>query len=570
MNKYSFLLQKKLSSLFDSNQDFLFTSQKEKLPFFALFENELNDDFCLQQVKSISKEKMSAFIQSLPEKEYKNFLNLLIDKYYPQSFQYLYSFRNLDFPNQELFYTKELEEIDSEPHIHAFINQKHISFFIEDIGNYTNVSFQQLMFQYCLSNYEPDLLEKFLDNKTLSLTCYKVETKSSDSLLNFLDDFFIFTNEDYLDEEKSAKINQFIDIVVHEYVSKNYSLHSKKMYEHYDVQIEDSGINPKTMSLFYAKLWKETSSNFLICHIKDKYDDEVRYCFNCHASSEESIKNNYLEQRLMKEIFVNSRNSDFISDYLKNYPFRATSDYIYYDKDVWNEDERSFFFFHEKIIHHPIIMKGFNYKKEVYPEFCGFYTDYLQQSLALAAISYQHIELLENVCKNAMELPLNEKIISTCAYRQEIPLEFFEENKNLIKKLCRKPFVNLYNTEKSFFTPLWLIDDHKPKENYIKKMTSEFLHYNNTYFLFKKSHQNFYGDSFEFDICELEKVGISEDAVIEGFNLMEKEFDEVSQKPGLFEMNRTLSQSFSSYEKNIIESSISTDKYKKSISKKRL
>lgn len=564
MNKYSFLLQKKLSSLLNSSQDFLFMSKKGKIPFFALFENELNDDFCLQQMKIISKEKMNAFIQSLPEKEYKNFLNFLIDKYYPQSFQYLYSFRNLDFPNQDLFYTKELEEINSEPHIHAFINQKHLSFFIEDIGNYTDVSFQQLMFQYCLSNFEPELLKNFLDNKTLSLTCYKVETSSSDSLLNFMDDFFIFTNEDYLDEEKSAKINQFIDIVIHEYVSKNYSLHSKKMYEHYDVQVEDSGINPKTMSLFYAKLWKETSSNFLICHIKDKYDDEVRYCFNCHASSEESIKNNYLEQRLMKEIFVNSRNSDFISDYLKNYPFRATSDYIYYDKDVWNEDERSFFFFHEKIVHHPII---FNYNKfKVYSEFYGFYSDYLSQSLAVAAIINQHAELLENVCKNTTVFPLDEKILSTCVYFEQIPFKFFEENKNLIKKLCRKPFVNLYNTEKSFFTPLWLIDDNKPKENYIKKMTSEFLYYNNTHFLFKQSDTN----SVLFDISYLQEAGIPDNIIIQGFNTIEKEFDEVSGKQGSFKMSDTLRKSFSSYEKNIIRDSLVMDENERTISKRRL
>lgn len=562
MNKYSFLLQKKLSSLLNSNQDFLFISQKGKIPFFALFENELNDDFCLQQIKSISKDKISAFIQALPEKEYKKFLNLLIDKYYPQSFQYFYSFRNLDFPNQDLFYKKELEDINAEPHIHAFINQKHISFFIEDIGNYTDVSFQQLMFQYCLSNFEPELLKNFLDNKNLSLTCYKVETSSSDSLLNFMDEFFIFTNEDYQNEIKSVKINQFMDIVIREYVSKNYSLHSKKMYEHYDLQIEDSGINPKTMSLFYVKLWKETSSNFLICHIKDKHDDQVRYCFNAHTISEESIKNNYLEQRLMKEIFEYNKNAEFISDYLKNYPFRATSDYIYYDKDVWKGEERSFFFLHEKIIHHPII---FNYNKKVYSEFWGFYADYLSQSLALAAIINQHSELLENVCKNTTVFPLDEKILSTCVYFEQIPFKFFEDNKNIIKKLCRKPFVNLYNKEKSFFTPLWLIDDKKPKENYIEKMTSEFLHYNNTHFLFKQSDKN----SVLFDISYLQEAGIPDDIIIQGFNTIEKEFDEVSGKQS-FEMSDTLRKSFSSYEKDIIENSLVLDENKKTISKRRL
>lgn len=567
MNKYSFLLQKKLSSLIDSNQDFLLNSQKEKLPFFDLFENEFDDDFCLQQIKSIPKEKIAPFIRSLSDKEYKKFLNLLIDKSYRKSFDYVYSFREIDFPDKNFFYTKENEEVIAEPHIHAFINQKHIPFFIRNIGNYTDFSFQQLMFQYCLSNFEPELLKKFFDNKTLSLTCYKVETHTSHSLLNFMDDFYIFTNEDYEDEEISEKINQIIDIVIDEYVSKDYSLRSKKMYEHYDLQIEDCGINPKTMSIFYTKLWKKTDSNFLTGYIKDKNDDD-RYCFNAYSTSEENIKNNYLEQRLIKEIFFNNQSYDFISDYLKNYPFKATSDYLYYDKEM--KEAENFDFIHERIKCAPVMWNSFNNKEKIYPEFCGFYPDYLKQSLALAAITHQHVELLENICKNYTASSLDEKILSTCAYTEKIPFEFFEENKNLIKKLCGKPFVNLYDIEKSYFRPLFLIKDMKNKDNYTEKMTSEFLHYNNAYFSFKKSKEISFEDSINFDFCELQKTGVSYDLIIQGFNSMEKEFDKVSEKPGLFKMDEILRKSFSNYEKNIIHNSIDTQENKKMASKKRL
>ena len=381
MNKYSFLIQKQLSSFLNKEQEFFFNPKEGNSPFLNLFENRFNDKFCLEQIKDINKDSVEQFIQSLSENDYHKLLNILIENNYNKSFDYLYCFRQLDFPETDFFYENNEESILNHPHIHAFITNKHLSFFIKDINHYKSDSFQKLMFQYCFIYFQLELLKTLLDEKKLSLTCYTI-TNHSSSTLNFMDDFFVFNDSDYLDKEKTEKINQLLDIVIIEYTEKEYlhDLYSKKMCDYYDLEIEDCNINPKTMSLIYSKIWEKTNNIFIIKHIKDSIyrSSDYRYSFNAYTGSEEQIKNNYLEQRLIKEIFLNDRSSDYISDYLKKYPFKATSDYIYYDEEIIGErNKRNFMFLHEETLPlngHSVSLTYFNDKRKNPSVFLGVLT----------------------------------------------------------------------------------------------------------------------------------------------------------------------------------------------------